>query len=50
MTKRKSVWIFAWKREYKSARVMGGHERGCEYEVEKSGRLMGESEGTAEEY
>ena len=36
--------------EYKSAWVMDGYERGCEYEVEKSGRLMGESEGAAEEY
>ena len=29
---------------------MGGHERGCEYEVAKSGRSVGESEIAAEEY
>ena len=29
---------------------MGGHERGCEYEVVKSGRSVDESERAAEEY
>ena len=29
---------------------MGGHERGCEYEVAKSGSSIGYSRGAAEEY
>ena len=38
------------EREHESAWVMGGHERGCEYEVSKSGRYVEESERAAEEY
>ena len=45
-----SGFLYGRESEYKSAWVMGGYERGCEYEVEKSGRFMGESEGAAEEH